>query len=254
MKGGTSSLHWYLGQHPEVFVTPKPHKELHYFDQKAEHRKAQRTRYLEHFAAAAAFPARGESTPSYCFVPDAVAAIAAFEPRMRLILMLRDPVDRAISHIEHRGREARRRPRRLTQGEVWDELLEDLRTPYWRVGPRLGNQRGYHARGHYHEQLRRIYEHFPQEQVLVARLEDLQADPHAVLRRVTDFLGVAPHRFEDLEPRNVNRYERPAEDVYEYLAGYYRPHNQILTRDFGIRTDDWRAPSPSPPAAPARPG
>jgi len=251
MKGGTSSLHWYLGQHPEVFVTPRPHKELHYFDQKAEYRRRNRAAYLQHFAAARGFAARGESTPSYCFVPEATAAIAAFRSDMQLILMLRDPVDRAISHIEHRRREAARRPARLAHGAIWEELVADLNTPYWRLGPRPGNPRGYHARGHYHEQLRRLYERFPKEQVLVVRLEDLQADPQAQLDRVTDFLGVSRFRSADLTPHNVNRYEPPEPGVYEYLAAYYLPHNHILTKEFGIRTDDWRAPITVPrPAAP----
>jgi len=242
MKGGTSSLHWYLGQHPEVFVTPR--KELHFFDRAADRQARSLESYLTHFATAGAYPARGESTPSYCFVPGAIPAIAEFNPAMRIIIMLRDPVARAISHIEHRRRVAKRPSKSIVHGEIWDELLADLRAQPWWMGRSMATlARGYHARGHYHEQLRRIYKHFPADQVAVVRLEDLRVDPQAQLDRVTDLLGVARHRFSDLTPSNVNAYERPEERVYEYLASYYLLHNEILTRDFGIRTDDWRVPS-----------
>src|SRR5512137_2267715 len=69
MKGGTSSLHWYLSQHPEVFVTPRPNKELHFFDQGPKYQAIHREHYRRYFAPGEGHAARGESTPSYCFVP-----------------------------------------------------------------------------------------------------------------------------------------------------------------------------------------
>jgi len=242
MKGGTSSLHWYLDQHPQVFMTTR--KELHFFDRPPAWRVAALDQYLARFDDTGRFTARGESSPSYCYAPGAMAAIAEYDPQMKIIISLRDPVDRAISHIEHRHKISRRPHKTLVHFDIWEELARDLRTQPLQPGAQVTERsRGYHVRGHYHQQLRRMYEHFPTGQVLVLRLEDFRSDAAGQLNRVTDFLGIARHTFDDLAPSNVNQYERPEAAVYEYLAAYYLIHNRILTEDYGIRTDDWRTPA-----------
>ncbi|NQV05170.1 sulfotransferase domain-containing protein [bacterium] len=251
MKAGTSSLHFILDQHPEIFMTKSPDKEVHYFDNRPSENRSVDW-YLGHFTGSETAVARGESTPAYSFVPGAIPAIAEFDPGMRLVYLVRDPVDRAISHVEHRRfigeRKAAKQGIHFEHGGMWHELSEDLRHQDEWIHMQLlagtkGGRRGYHARGIYHEQIRRIYRHFPEEQVFITRLDDLRSDPVGTLDGITDFLGVSRHTFEDLSPANVNTYERPGADVYEYLAAYYLVHNAILTEDFGIRTDDWRRSS-----------
>lgn len=244
MKAGTSTMHNYLNRHPQVFVNMTPDKELHYFDKIPKIQKATRDEYIAKFQEAGDAAAIGESTPAYSFIPGAIPSIAKFDPEMRIIYMVRDPVSRAISQIAHRGRLSRWPiHRHLEVGSVWDELVDDLRTQDQFIGrPWKSNRRGYHVRGLYHEQLRRIYKHFPEEQVVVVRLEDFIADRQTELDRVTDTLGIDRYEFGDLGRVNEWGYDKPKEEVYEYLTEYYALPNLILHEEFGIRIDDWRAP------------
>lgn len=184
-KAGTTALHHFLGQHPLVQMPEE--KEVHYFD--AEQRFA--ADRPGHAAYHAAFPpARpgmltGESTPIYIFWPGALERLAAYNPEMRLIVLVRDPVERAHSHWRMsfgRGREplafaAAIREGRARLGDGGDFALRN-----W----------SYVERGFYGVQARRLLALFPRHQILFVRTDDLRARHAETLARVFRFLGLPP--------------------------------------------------------------
>jgi hypothetical protein len=183
-KAGTTALHDYLADDPAIGLSDV--KEVHYFDDETVDWAApDYGAYHAHFGGDGP-GIRGEATPIYVYWPNALDRIRAYNPAMRLILMLRDPVERAWSHWRMetaRGVErhpfawcVRRGRQRLFQAEPWGHHREF----------------SYVERGFYGAQVARLLELFPRDQMLILRAEDLRADPDPALARVRAFLGAPP--------------------------------------------------------------
>lgn len=192
-KGGTTALARYLASHPDLAL-PRV-KEAHVFDAEDfdEQWSAAQVdaRFAAHFGAEdASLRLCGDATPITVFHPALVARVARYNPAMRWVILLRDPVERAISHyFMERGRARERRSlcaavlleRRRLRGRFHDWSLDSP----MRVC-------SYAARGRYASQLDVLFEHFPPGQVLLLRSRDLAERPAQMALQVTGFLGVAP--------------------------------------------------------------
>ena len=183
-KGGTTALFDYLGDDRDIALSRE--KELHFFDDDGrDWRSPDYESYHAHFDAPQA-GACGEATPIYSYWPGAMERIAAYNPAMKLILVLRDPVARAWSHwrMEYaRGAEVepfawciRQGRQRLFAAEPWGHHREF----------------SYVERGFYAEQVARILDLFPRQQLLVLTSGDLRQDPETALTTVRTFLGLGP--------------------------------------------------------------
>jgi hypothetical protein len=248
-KSGTSSLFRYLDQHPQVRGSLP--KEVHYFsggrDPAADTYALGPRWYRAHFPRRAEMKPgmrAFEATPLYMLHPQAAARIHALVPEVKLIAVLRNPTDRAISHYFHNVRDNGRRVFREDLG-----LAEAIAAEEERLAPILaaGDYRNdlyrvatYKARGRYLEQLRRYMDLFPPENLLVLRAEDLFADPAGQMAVVAGFLGIDPALGRtDFRPMNVGGSREAAVDpaVRAELDAYFAPHNRALAealgRDFG---------------------
>ncbi len=207
-KGGTSALARYLQSHPDIRLPTG--KEAHVFDDvragdwTAEHFEAE---YQGHFPYGHGSPSAicGDATPIYCFHPALIERIARYNPAMRWIILLRDPVERAISHYymeRNRGTESL-------------PLAAALLAEPWRLRGRQDDfstdsplrRHSYCARGRYARQLDALYAHFPRDQVLILRSMDLLADPGHSMDRVYSYLEVAP-------PTGTTQFERVFQGWY----------------------------------------
>ena len=182
-KGGTTALADYLRGHPELGVPDA--KELHVFDDETlDWRAPDLSRARAAFAPLADRRLRGEATPIYIYWPGSLERIARIAPDVRLILLFRDPVQRAWSHW------------RMERARGFDDAPFGwaIREGRARVAQAGGAHRvfSYVERGFYGAQLARLDALFPREQVLMLRSEDLDARPDETLARVHRFLGVAP--------------------------------------------------------------
>lgn len=233
-KCGTTSLFHYLGQHLQL--APSFGKEVHFFDGGLDPRvdnfaKGQAW-YRAHFPLKKHMSAQNktfEASPFYIFNPQAPKRIADLTPEVKLIAVLRNPTERAISHYFHEKRKQR------DPLPIFEALLEEER----RLDSVLQNEdykhrvfihHSYKSRGLYRKQLERYLEHFPPSQMLVLNSEKLFTEPDETLKRVFTFVGVDPgFMVKDLKPRNVASNRSQVEpEVYEYLTSYFRPHNQAL--------------------------
>lgn len=188
-KGGTTALASALARHPAIAM-PRD-KELHVFDGEDFDDAWDAARIDARVAAAfEAGPAamHGDATPLSVYHPAVIRRIARYNPAMRWIVLLRDPVDRAISHyFMERSRGAERRG--LFAAVLAEPFrLRGTREDFSAAAP--WRWASYVDRGRYARQLDELYVHFPPAQVLLLRSADLLADPAVVLRRVTAFLGV----------------------------------------------------------------
>ena len=189
-RGGTTTLHHLLAQHPQVFL---PHtKELHYF---TLHYGRGEAWYRSQFAAAGPHQCLGEITPYYLFHPQAPARIQALLPQARLVVLLRDPVERALSGYFH---SVRLGVEPLAPAEAFAAEAERLQGAEQALqlptGVHAAHQlHSYLSRSVYGPQLERLERQFGPEQQLVLRSEDLFAQPQQVWPRLLAFLGLDPH-------------------------------------------------------------
>ena len=197
-KGGTSTLCQLLRKHPEIFI-PKE-KEVHYFTKFYDRGE---TWYREKFADAPAGRLRGEITPFYLFHAAVPERIQALRAKMKIIVLLRHPVERTLSQYYHSCRwnlETLPLEEALAaEEERLQEALELIKTPG--ANHLSYQEHSYLARSRYEEQLPRYFKRFGRDRVLVLKSEDLFFGDRAVLTQLEQFLNIAPFPSETVIPR-----------------------------------------------------
>ncbi len=231
-KGGTTALDTYLRGHPEVCmantggkaVSEAENKEVHFFDNE-EFFNTKRTDYSIYHAAFHALPEHkvlGETTPIYMYWYEAPKRIYQYNPDMKLIVVLRNPIERAFSHWNME------RSRGADELNFWDALMsEGVRCR--EALPSKHRVYSYVDRGHYLEQLRRLWTYFPKDKVLVLKNEELRYRLHETLDMVAKFLRIDPEYFKSLQPKQVHSrpyLSRIADREKEYLRSIF--HHEIL--------------------------
>lgn len=249
-RGGTTSLFNYLAGHPEVAAVRD--KELHYFDLNLS---AGRGWYGAHFPLRLARAQRvGEATPMYLFHPAAPQAVQALLPRVKLIALLRNPVDRAYSHYQLERRAGRQGIESLSfadaaaaeQERLAGETEKLLADPTY-LSP-AAMHFSYLARGLYVDQLQAWRRFFPAGQMLILCSEDFYEQPALIFRQVLDFLELPAWEPAAYQPFNANQKPGPSQgpgfsdELRQQLAAFFRPHNRRLT-DFLGRDMGWDAPA-----------
>jgi hypothetical protein len=205
-KCGTTSLHLYLTEHPQIGESQT--KEVRYFDQPdGAHTELW---YRAHFPLKGRYRYAIESSPYYLFHPRAPERLSAAIPDAKLIALLRDPVARAYSHYNHaraHGRET------LSFADAIEAEDSRLRGEHERLvndptaDSRVHRRHSYVHRGLYARQIRLWYEHFDPDQLLIVESEALFEDPAGTLAGVQEWLGVPVHLPGDLRPQNTRSYD-----------------------------------------------
>lgn len=211
-KAGTTALHGALATHPDLYLSPVKEPKFYLTDgrppPRSRHRGPgdahssqewvwRRDRYLRLFADAPPSALRGESTPFYLHDRAAQRRLVADVPQVKVVVVVRDPVDRALSnwvHLRADGLEPEADFLRAVGLE--DERAAAGWAPFWR----------YRDLGRYGEQLRDLRTLLPAEQVLVLRYRDVVSHPATTLDRVAGFLGVATGLAHAVPPDNVKPY------------------------------------------------
>jgi hypothetical protein len=232
----TSSLHLYLSEHPAIGAPSM--KEVHYFDLNFEKGVGW---YRGHFPTAPYMEVltrltgiraiTGEGSPYYMFHPRAPYRIADVLPDVPLLVMLRDPVKRLISHYHHE-RSLGHEPLTLRQAidaepqRLAGEEEQILADPTYRSYAH--QHHSYLARGRYAEQLERWFTLFPREQILIQDSRRFFADPGPAYDRTLAFLGLPPAHRTTFEQVNKLEYGEVDRDILDELYAYYEPHNRRL--------------------------
>jgi hypothetical protein len=243
-KCGTSSLRYYLSQHPQL-KTPLFKTEIHYF---ASFDSADEERYsLGESWYRAHFPLKREitgntrvfeTTPYYLFFPPAPERISSLIPNVKLIAILRNPTDRAISHYFMEWRNDSE-PLPMLQAFEQEEARLDYSIKNQEYNNLEFKDHSYKSRGRYAEQLLRYQNYFQKEQILVLSSEEFFNAPYQTLKTVYNFVDVdVDYKISDITPWNLGKKKGEVPPgVREYLNSYYKPYNEALyqmtKRDFG---------------------
>jgi sulfotransferase family protein len=249
---GTSSLYYYLTEHPGIISAST--KETHFFDEsfskgigwyRAQFPSSFQKMYVTNVLKRDFLT--GEGTPYYILYPHAPRRTFEIVPQVKLIALLRNPVERAHSQywIE------------VKAGFETLSFEEAIRTEHERIAGELEKMRqdehyyshslrhfSYLTRGIYVDQLQNWLRYYPREQLLILKSEDLYSNPAETMQKTLKFLGVAQVELN----KEYKNYRRPSKKGYrkqvappkmdaklrEYLVEYFRPHNARLYEFLGV--------------------
>jgi hypothetical protein len=241
-KAGTTWLHAMLGMHPDIFLPPE--KELHYWNRSRALRAKQLASYLGKFPDT---KLGGDITPAYALLPvSVIREIRRLNPGLRIIYIIRNPIDRAWSMARAALKSHRRRFSR--------DLISTLqgRPP----GSKKWFITHFHSaastsRGRYAQTIERWTSVFPDDQFLLLRYEDMTNDPDGFLHRCCLHIGVKPDPLNALAnahrgPR-VNASPEIAMDrkLFDELLGIYRMEIATLESRLGWDLREWLTPPPA---------
>lgn len=231
---GTTSLFNYLSAHPDV--TPSLGKEVHFF---TRHWGCGIRWYRAHFPPCASPTTTFEATPYYLFHPHAPWRAAQVLPHARMIVLLRDPIARAVSHYRHN----------LALGNEHMSFADAIAAEHDRTAAefqRMLDDPGYEStavqrysyvgRGRYAEQLERWFSAFPPERFLLLRTEELEHDAARVVARALEFLGLRPWAtipFERLSHRSRSAPAGVSDDTIRRLEAAFRADGERLAAMLG---------------------
>lgn len=242
MKSGTTSLFSYLSEHPELIPAYK--KEIDYFDggmnPEIDSYEKGEAWYRAHFPLKKKVKNKKtfEGSTHYLFNPLAAERIYKTKPDIKLIALLRNPVERAISHyylsLKYDWEPLPMYEAFRQEDSRLQKILKEKDYKNWAF-----NRLSYKSHGLYKEQLERYYRHFSRDQIMIINSDDFFKYPQRTLTEIFDFLEVdSSFKVQDLKPRNVTSKQQNVDsEVYTHLEDFFKPHNQqlyeLLDEDFG---------------------
>ena len=231
-KSGTTSLENYIAQHPSVIPAIK--KETHFWYRDFEKGI---NWYLAHFPPIPKSEKfiTGEATPNYLENYQTAKRIYNVFPEVKLLVILRNPVDRTFSQYHH-----------------WIKFNWDYRSFETAINYELeilsknpeqpqGNEKywqqpsNYIGRGIYIEFINKWLGVFPREQILILKAEDLYQKPVNTMKQVFEFLGLPEHQLPEYRKLNPGHYSPISDEMRQKLGEYFQPQNQRLEEYLGLK-------------------
>jgi len=244
-RAGTSSMFRLLKLHPQIYGSAK--KEVHFFDR--NYSKGVNW-YRSHFPLRQKLKGGWvtfEATPCYLMFPHAAERISQLLPNIKFIVMLRNPVDRAISHYFHEVAGNRENMPieeafKAEDDRIRPELkkIQDDKT-YHSI---IYRNYSYKKRGVYYDQIRHYLQFFNKEQLFIIKSEEYFENPNLIFKSVYAFLGVNDNFIlRESKPKSqdfewLNRSGREVDAVKQELQEYFAPHNEKLYELLG-RNFNW---------------
>jgi hypothetical protein len=233
MRGGTSFFSRALREHPETYLPEI--KEVHFFDRDRhfpDGAPPDYSVYHDFFSPPETARRIGEATPSYMYITAAPERIHAYNPDIDLIFLLRNPIERAMSHYM---------VNRRADGESlsFSEAIRQEPARLRKVAPAQHIGKSYVDRGFYTRQISHFLQWFSRDQMIFLKTEDVRADPRTEFAKVFDFLGLAP-----MPSIREKSFSNPHVDISDldraYLQGVYRDEFDELEQLLGWDLSEWR--------------
>ncbi|MEL6981441.1 MAG: sulfotransferase domain-containing protein [Actinomycetota bacterium] len=226
---GTASLFDALMAHPRMVAPPR--REIHYFDLRywrgARWYRRQFERPADTFS--------GESSPYYLFHPQVPTRVAADLPGVRIIVLLRDPIERAWSHHQLNLQTGRETLPFLEALAAEADRMAGLPAPRWPRRRQPHRDYSYAARGHYRPQLDRWQAAVGPEAMLVLGSSELFERPATAQARILDHIGLPDHPLPT--PHRHRSAERLSPEIREAAAPFFVTDEPSLLSDYGVAFD-----------------
>ncbi|MDJ0634977.1 MAG: sulfotransferase [Xenococcaceae cyanobacterium MO_188.B29] len=197
MKAGTTSMYKYLQNHPEIYMLPE--KESPFFSSDSRFEKGWEDYAKDYFQDAPINKIWGKASPTY--MPDlrVPQRICEVMPNVKLIAILRNPIDRVFSHYQHLLRLGyeKREFSKLVEEEIKEDVFKKTRL----LPGNLAVYNSYIAMGEYGRIIKAYLEFIPKEQLLILFTDELESNPRKTIKNVFDFLGVD----NNFIPKNIDK-------------------------------------------------
>ena len=244
-KCGTTSLYKYLIQHPNIksAFQKEPSFFNTYFDKGLSW-------YRSNFPINRQDFITGEASPGYFYYPPAPQRIANLIPSVKLIVLLRNPVDRACSLYYHNLRYLGNKDTfsfeeaiKQEEERLDDELLKiiDNEENYDREDYYSLHKKYYHyaylRRCIYIDYIKHWLRFFPKKQLLILKSEDLFEYPEKTYTQVLDFINLPHYNLKEYKKYHPNQYQQMNSSTRNYLIDYFKPHNKMLNEYLGTSFD-----------------
>lgn len=237
-KAGTSSLQHYLKMTPGVFVPPR--ESTHFF---TNHYQKGIDYYKSLFFAGHG-PA-GECTRFYIMHPLVPERMSKVIPNVKIIVLLRNPVDRAFSHFQDKIRLGHEKVYsfekviELEEERIKDEMEIMLSGEPYRHGAPY-REHTYLTKGRYVEPLKRWLKYFPREQFMIIQSEEFFKNTSKVYNQILNFIGVSNFELNGYYACNKHPYRSIMNpETRKRLVEYFKPYNEELYTLIGRRFD-WK--------------
>lgn len=227
LKCGTTSLYYYLTQHPQILPSIK--KEIHFWNDLYNQGLDW---YLAHFPAINLEQnfITGEATTSYLNYPKIAKNIIDNFPKIQIIILLRNPVERTLSDYYMFCRDLGET--RSIEEAIISKLANINNQQQTSVKQKLELSK-YVMRSQYIDLIRQWMEVVPQEQFLILKSEDLFSEPEKIVNQVFEFLAVEPYQLSEYKKVNAASYPDISESDRQALQDYFRPYNHQLEAYLG---------------------
>jgi tetratricopeptide (TPR) repeat protein len=237
-KCGTSSLYQYISQHPQVL--PAITKEIGYFDVNRRYRNGINW-YLSHFPQMMEQDhfLTGEATPSYLYRYQVAERLYQVFPQMKLIVILRNPLERAISAYYHAVKDLGES--RSLENAINDEIkiLEEFENPLEIMATKYKfdhrSEPRYIVWGLYYYFLKHWLKLFPKKQFLILHSYDLFDNPESTTNKVFSFLGLPNYCSEKYLKYTAGNYQKIDSQLHQKLSNCFKVHNQKLESYLDIK-------------------
>jgi len=229
-KSGTSSIYYYLGRHPQVLLSHK--KEIDFY---WKNYKRGIDWYLAHFPTITDSPdfITGEATPNYLRFPQVARRIKATFPKTKIIILLRNPADRAISWHYHKFNTG------LTNQDLTTAISSEMERLATITESEITKTSFYNPdnilSSLYFYKIKPWMEILGREQFLILKSEDFYQDPAHKMAQVHDFLGLPNCTLEKYPKVNAGSYSEIDSSLRQTLVEYFAPYNQKLEQYLGMK-------------------
>jgi len=232
-KSGTTALHYFLEKHPRI--TMGDQEEMHFFDDDGLFSGPVDYELLHrHFPLLPRSTIAGECTPSYLYWKPAAERIWNYNPQVKLLVLLRNPVERAFAHWNmqrFKGREPL-------------DFLDAVKEEKSRIAgapPREARRFAYVDRGFYVQHLERFFRFFSREQMMIIKFEKFRQEQRETLDSIFSFLGVKPLPSFRSKDRNVVPYQRAMNwEERVFLYNIFADDIATLEQLLGWDCSDWK--------------
>jgi len=235
-KGGTTALYQYLNDHDDICMSRK--QEAHFFDNDKYFinpyiTKLMYYKYHSYFRKKSENQLLGEGTPIYMYWYDTPKRLWEYNPNIKIIITLRNPIERAYSQWNMS------RMKNKDSLSFWDAIQQEDERKREAL-PKQHRVYSYIDRGFYSEQLKRIWHFFPKEQTLIVKNEDLKNKPYETLKQIYDFLGVSMPQDIAIKNANTRPYSSPLSlKEFEYLKDIFSTEITILEKLLNWDCSQW---------------
>ncbi len=235
-KGGLATLHRCIAQHPQVCVNDE--NAASFFDNDALFERgtpsydSYHTRFKHHVDHVAI----GEVAANYLYWQESIPRICRYNPKIKVIVLLRNPIDRAYAHWQSN----------VTQGVETKSFVEAINAEHHRLktlgkrGQHLGYS--YLAKGLYSHQIRQLYQYFDPHQLLFVKSEDFKENTSVMLYRIMQFLEVAYIEVEETAQNIGSYHQRLDAKVRNELIEIYRRDIYLVEELLGWNCSNWLQP------------